>query len=341
MSRYWQAILTSLVLCVGVFALDCDLADAAVAKSVDDDAAAAEISVAPNTVTLGLYLTSLYDFDMAKRSFNAVFWAWFKSSDPAFKPLATVEVTNARTVVNRYDYKQEPSQDGGTVITAAKYYVNITQDWDTVYFPFDRQTLKIYFEDSASDLSAMKFVPDVGNSGIDAPVSIPGWTIERFSVYADDSSYDSNFGSDGASVPSRYSRFVAEISVKRTGMRLFLNIYAGFFVAFLLTFLTYFMDVHSMAGNRIGLCGGAIFASVGNKYIVDNTLPLTSQFTLTDSVELATFSAIVICIITALSVKALEERHTGAAKVINGFFGGTSLIGYIAAIGLMIFKSNV
>jgi hypothetical protein len=234
MSRQTQALLSLVLLCIGVCGWGCKPTQAEVANPVDHQAATAEASPVKNEVKLGLYITSLYDLDMAKRSFNAVFWAWFKSDDSAFKPLETVEVTNARTVVTRYPYRLDLTQKGGGVseaatLTAAKYYVNIAQDWDTVYFPFDRQQLKIYFEDSAADVSEMQFVADAGNSGLDADVTIPGWTIENWRVYTDKSSYNSNFGVAGATVPSLYSRVVAEVTVKRTGLRLFLNIYAGVF----------------------------------------------------------------------------------------------------------------
>ena len=287
----------------------------------------------PAKVKVGLFITQLYDLDMSKRSFSVNFWAWYLHPDKAYKPLDSIEVVNAKSSSVRFPSvtaKDDVAWDGDKkqiFWDQGKYAVTALQDWDITNFPFDRQVLHIQMEDGQNDTTETIFVADKDNSKIDEAVSIPGWKIESLSIEDSDSVYKTTYGDPTLQGSSTYSRITAAITVKREGGRLLCSMFIGFFVAFLLTCLTYFLDTDFMAGARVGMCGGAIFASVGNKYVVDNMLPPVSTFTLADAIEASTFTVIILAILTVVIVRPLREKRPKTAAAINlgalflNFFG--------------------
>ncbi|MEI6558168.1 MAG: hypothetical protein WCO00_07145 [Rhodospirillaceae bacterium] len=311
------------------------------AATVAPPAPAAE----PVKVKVGLFVTQLYDLDMAKRSFSTNFWAWYLHPDKIYKPLETVEIVNAKATTIKFTgvtskddviiggEKKQVFWDQG------KYAVTAFQDWDVTNFPFDRQVLHLQMEDGQNDSSQTALIADVENSKIDSSVSVPGWIIESFKIKARDTVYETTYGDPTLQGTSSYSRVTASITVRREGVRLLGSMFIGFFVAFALTCLTYFLDTDWMAGSRVGMCGGAIFASVGNKYVVDNYLPPVSTFTLADAIEASTFMAIIFSIMVVVLVKAIKEKRPVLADWINhgGFM--INCFGYLTFNGIMIARA--
>ena len=323
------------------------VAPAAVAPPAPPPAAAAEPAAPaePVKVKVGIFLTQLFDLDMAKRSFSANFWVWYLHPDKVYKPLDTVEVVNAKSSSIRFPStttKEEVMWEGEKkpiYWDQGKYSVTAFQDWDITNFPFDRQILHIQMEDGQNDTSQTIFVADAENSKIDDTVSVPGWTIESFKIKSRDSVYKTTYGDPTLQGNSTYSRVTAAITVKREGLRLLLSMFIGFFVAFLLTCLTYFLDTDFMAGARVGMCGGAIFASVGNKYVVDNMLPPVSTFTLADAIEASSFMVIILAILTVVVVRPIRESHPKTAWWINHAALGLNFFGYLGFNGFMIARA--
>lgn len=296
----------------------------------------------PESVKVGLFLTQLYDLDMPRRSFNATFWAWFLHTNENYKPIDTVEIVNAKNSTIRFP-SVTPENDvlwegekSKLFWTQGKYAATLSQDWDITKFPFDQQTLKIMFEDAQNDATQTVFVADSDNSKIDDAVKVPGWQIVSFDVKSGDAVYNTTYGDPTLQGNSTYSRITASILVKRDGIRLLGSMFIGFFVAFCLTFLTYFLDTEFMAGSRIGLCGGAIFASVGNKFVVDTSLPPASTFTLADAIEASTFCAIVFAILIVVLVRATQDRTPRLARGINAAGAVISAGSYITYNSMMI-----
>jgi hypothetical protein len=288
---------------------------------------------APTTVKVGMFINQLYDFDMAKRSYNVTFWAWFLHNNEAYKPQDNIEIVNSKSAVVRY-----PSLDTskGVRFEQAKYFATMMEDWNITGFPFDRQQLHILLEDAQSEVGQVRLVADTENSRIDKAVTVPGWTVESFDVRSEDVTYDTTYGDPTLQGSSTYSRVVGVVTLKRDGLRLLFSTFIGFGVAFLLVMLTFLLEYESMAGPRVGLCAAAVFASVGNKYIVDNLLPPASTFTLADVIEATAFLSIILAALTVVGIQILRPRSARAAHLFNVAMGLLTLAGFFGANGYAI-----
>jgi len=300
----------------------------------------------PNEVRVGVYVTRFNDLDMARRSFDITFWGWYMTTAPDYNPLDTIEITNAKKVSTKFILTQmkEDHPWNGEKATVywhqAKYTANIIKDWDVTNYPFDRQDLIIRLEDAMNDIGSVILVPDNAGSGIDDDVVLPGWTIKSFGVSAEENKYLTNYGDQTGADSGAFSRVVAKMTIEREGCRVFINVFTGFFVSFLLVFITYCMGTNKTGFPRVGVISGAIFAAIGNKSIVDNTLPDSSGFSLADGVELASFAAIVFALAITVVVIWFEERHPRHIKAFNAGAAVLSVIGYVGAIGLLVLRAQ-
>lgn len=290
----------------------------------------------PVSVKTGLFITQLYDFDMAKRSFTTTFWAWFLHNDEKYTPTQTIEITNAKTAQGKFAGLDTSK---GVNWQQVKYNATIQEAWDITHFPFDRQELSIVLEDAQSDVSAVKLVADSANSRIDSSVEVPGWTIEGLTVRDVDVVYNTSYGDPTLQGTSAYSRVVATITMKRHGLRLLLSTFIGFGVAFLLAMLTFPLNFESMGGSRIGLCAAAVFAAIGNKYVVDNMLPPASSFTLADGIQAASFASIFLAAFTVVVMQGLHKSSPRLSRLFNAVMGIGTMVSYLTVNGWLILQA--
>jgi hypothetical protein len=315
------------------------------ASAVAPPDAPAELPPA-NKVKMGLFITQINDLDMAKRSFDVTFWAWYLTPSPDYKPIETIELANAKSIATKFPSVQIKTNfpwEGETATISwhqAKYTATIIKNWNIANYPFDRQELNIYFEDAVNDINSTVLVPDPVNSSIDDDVVIPGWNLKSFQISGSDNEYSTNYGDVTGADKSTYSRTKATIVVQRKGFQILINMFTGFFVSFLLVFITYCMGTHKTGGSRIGLVAAAIFAAVGNKNSVDANLPMSPTFTVVDAIELSSFAAIIFGLSIAVVIIWLEDKYPQGVKALNVLAALASVVGYVGFIGYMVWHAQ-
>lgn len=103
------------------------------------------------------------------------------------------------------------------------------------------------------------------------------------------------------------------------------------YVAWLIAFVCFFIHADSI-DSRFGLSVGALFAVIGNKYIVDSALPETTTFTLVDILhELTLLFILLITSATAYSLKLNKNGLTAKARRFDLVTAITILLLYILA----------
>lgn len=101
------------------------------------------------------------------------------------------------------------------------------------------------------------------------------------------------------------------------------------YISFLLSFLCFFIHNDNIE-SRFSLSVGSLFAVIGNKYIIDSTLPESTSYTLVDSLHVITL--IFVFAVVAGSVYALKQIRNGEKEKARRFdliIGAVLLLGYI------------
>lgn len=172
--------------------------------------------------------------------------------------------------------------------------------WKIGNFPFDRQTLRFSIENSQFDAHSLVFVPDTVGQYFDPRFTLRDWTIDSCVLSTNTRAYETGFGDESLARPhTEYSTFRAWLSIRRSAGELFWKIFLGMYIAFLLAYVCFYIHPDGM-DSRFGLSVGALFAVIGNKYIIDSALPESTSFTLVDTLHGLTLFAI-FTIITAMA----------------------------------------
>ena len=260
----------------------------------------------PDTVKIGTYMISLHDFDFRDKQYNARFWLWAVYKNPKISFKEDVEIPNAKSI--NTDEIIEDTLPGRKWVQM-KLNCTMKQDWEIDHFPFDKQELKIYVENSKFDKRSLVLVADTIGRFYDPKITVDGWEIEHFMVKTGTSHYQTGFGDETIAKPeSDYSHLEITIHLQRQAWGLFFKLFLGMYVAFAISFVSFFIDPQHV-DPRFGLPVGGLFASVGNKYVIDSYLPDASILTIVDKLHGLTF--IMIFLIIAFSAVSLRYEETG------------------------------
>jgi hypothetical protein len=281
----------------------------------------------PDTVDIGAYMMSVHDINFHDKEYTARFWLWFLYKNKNFDFVRQLDITNAKSI----DQPQVLDDSlNGKKYSMLKMKCTMKENWNVEDFPFDKQHLKIQIENSLYDRNSLVFKPDVKGSKFDVDEALVGWDIRNFKVEAIDNVYETGFGDNRPGRDNQvFSAFVISMDIDRNAWGLFLKIFVGMYIAFLIAMVSFAPHPDELEP-RFGLPVGGLFAAVGNKYIIDSILPESTTFTLVDSLHAITFFTIfAILVVSAICLKLIDREKKELALQVNRI--GARLIGLIYA----------
>lgn len=235
--------------------------------------------VKPDTVRIGIYITSIHDIDFKQKEYTANFWVWLKYKNKEFDFYNNLEIPQAKTVSKSF-VTVDSSSD--RIYMQMKLQCVMKDSWKISNFPFDRQNLRISFENSQFDSRYLVFLPDTVGEHYDRRFTLRGWLIDSCLISTGTKIYETGFGDEELAKPrTEYSSFRTRLVIKREATGLFWKMFLGMYIAFLIAYVCFYIHADGM-DSRFGLGVGALFAVIGNKYIIDSALPESSSFTLVD-----------------------------------------------------------
>ena len=284
--------------------------------------------VKPDTVKVGIYITSIHDIDFKQKEYNVNFWLWLKYKNKAFDFLQNLEIPNAKSFTR--SYSTVDSSNGG-IYMVMKLQCAMKDSWKIGNFPFDRQKLRIFFENSQFDSKAMVFVADTVGNHFDPRFTLSGWTIDSCRLSVGTKAYETAFGDESIGKPHmEYSSFRIVLGIKRDAGGLFWKMFLGMYIAFLIAYTCFYIHADGV-DSRFGLSVGALFAVIGNKYIIDSALPESTSFTLVDTLHgLTLFFIFAVITATAWSMKLVKSNKIKEANRFDMIMAQVLLVLYVA-----------
>lgn len=281
----------------------------------------------PDTVHTGIYITSIHDIDFKQKEYTVTFWLWMKYKNKAFDFIQNLEVPMAKTVTK--SYATIDSSDNRIYILM-KLQCVMKDSWKIDKFPFDRQKLRLSIENSQFDSESLVFAVDTVGRQFDPRYTISGWNIDSFQVYSRVKEYETDFGDKSLLKPhTEYSAFRVSMQLERQAIGLFWKMFLGMYVAFLIAYVCFFIHAEN-AAERFGLAVGALFAVIGNKYVIDSSLPESTTFTLVDTLHGITLLFIFAVILFSIySLKLSRSYKTTRANTFDLVVGQVLLVIYL------------
>jgi hypothetical protein len=292
----------------------------------------------PDTVKTGIYITSIHDIDFKQKEYTITFWLWLKYKNKDFDFMQNLEVPQAKTVTR--SFATIDSSDN-QIYLLMKMQCVMKDSWTIQNFPFDHQRLRLTLENSQFDSRSMVFEADTLGKNYNPRYTLRGWKIDSCNISVGIKKYETAFGDPSFTVPhSEYSSYRAIIHISRDASGLFWKMFLGMYIAFLIAYVCFYIHPDGI-DSRFGLSVGALFAVIGNKYIIDSSLPETKSFTLVDSLHgITLFYIFAIIAANAYSLKLVKENKFRKRKRFDIIIAQLFLLSYLAINIYLIVKAN-
>ena len=290
-----------------------------------------------DTVKVGIYITSIHDIDFKQKEYATTFWLWLKYKNPKLDFVNNLEVSNAKSVEKTF-FTIDTS--GDRISLQMKLQCVLKDSWTIANFPFDHQKIRIILENSQFDASSMVFVPDTAGKSFDPRYTLRGWDIDSCIITTGTRTYQTAFGNEAAlKQESEFSVFRVRLSITREAGGLFMKIFMGMYLAFLISYVCFYIHADSM-DSRFGLSVGSLFAVVGNKYIVDSSLPDSATFTLVDTLHSITLLFILLVIgANAYSLRLIKQNQIPKSVRFDNRTGLVLLLLYVVSNAWFIWQA--
>jgi hypothetical protein len=286
----------------------------------------------PDTVKTGIYITSIHDIDFKQNEYTVNLWLWMKYKKKEFDFVQNLEIPQAKSFTKLYSTVDTTK---GRIYLLMKLQCVMKDSWKINNFPFDRQRLRLGLENSQFDSKALIFVPDTVGNNFDPRFTLRGWNIDSFDVSSNTKMYETAFGDENIAKPhTEYSSYRVKIGIKRDASELFWKMFLGMYVAFLISYICFYIHADNI-DSRFGLSVGSLFAAIGNKYIIDSSLPESTSFTLVDLLHGVTL--FFISVIVASSVYSLRLVKQNKLKEANRFDFVMAQVLLLCYVGLNIY----
>lgn len=278
----------------------------------------------PETVKTGIYITSIHDIDFRQKEYSINFWVWFNYKTADFNFVKYLEIPQAKSVKVLYSADSlivDTTTGDSAHYVLLKLQCVMKDSWKIVNFPFNHQSLRFSIENAQYDSTQLVFAKDTLGKSFDPHAlmdygtdSLRGWHINPDSVKITigTKEYETTFGDPTVSDPHGvYSAYKVKIGISRNAWGLFWKIFLGMYVSFLIAYATFYIHSDSIEA-RFGLTVGALFAVIGNKYVIESSLPESSIFTLVDALHGVTL-IFILCVVVATTV-VLKLNKEGKTK---------------------------
>jgi hypothetical protein len=251
-------------------------------------------------VNIGIYLDGIENVSIKDSYWQATFYVWFRwKGDKSLDPGKTFQLIDAK--IEKKELLDNYVGPDGINYQNYKVTAKMTKFFNTTRVPLDDHMLNIYVEDSASDVSRMRYVAD-SSTNISSRVKVPGYSITGIASVVKPHTYKTTYGDPRMAEGKRttYSEYTFAVSIKRATMGVYFKLFIGLFAGVILTLGSFFIRP-SDTGPRFGLPSAAYFGAVANTYMVSSLMPSTGQFGLSDLVTGIGLVTISLCVVATLT----------------------------------------
>lgn len=292
----------------------------------------------PDTVHTGVYITSIHDINFKEKEYSLNLWLWLKYKNKDFDFVKNLEIPQAKSFTTSFS---TVDSTGGIMYVLMKLQCVMKDSWTINNFPFDHQTLRFSIENSQFDSNSLVFKADTLGKQFDPRFTIRGWNIDSLTVTTGIKAYETTFGDESLDKPhTEYSNFKVRIKLDRDAMGIFWKMFLGMYVAFLIAYMCFYIHVDYI-DSRFGLSVGALFAVIGNKYIIDSALPESTTFTLVDMLHGITLIFIVAVIsATSYSLVLIKQNKVAKAQKFDKLCAWVVLLAYLVVNAFFIYSAT-
>ncbi|MCC7440996.1 MAG: hypothetical protein IT285_05160 [Bdellovibrionales bacterium] len=289
----------------------------ALGSSVFGAAMAAE----PMPVTVGAYVNDIHHVDLGTHSFSIDLYVWFRWQSAKLDPSESVEFMNA---FEQWGHTHSRTFDAPIRLPSGERYQvlriqgRFSRKLDLSLFPFDRQELRVQWEDSRSDGGEIQFVVDPDGVAINPEIRLPGFLVQPPRLTIDSMDYPTRFGDTREAIGrSTFDRVSLVVPVQRPrftyAVKYLIPLLCVIFCAALMFF---FRPSHVDA--RVGIGITALLTLVALQITLNEDLPEIDYLVLMDKIYLGAYLFVIAGLATVVRTTwKMDGRGWNEAKAIR------------------------
>lgn len=203
---------------------------------------------------------------------------------------------------------------GRKIVTRLSLKVIIFKEFEVENYPFEGQHIQVKLYDAAFNVSKLVFKLDQRMTlpGRRSDTLEDGWTI--FKIRDSAICRDADISGDEKNM---FSSMTVDVDMHRDHtVSLFLKLFTGMYIAFLIAFASLFIDVEAM-DSRFALLVGGLFGAIGNKYVTESMLPQSPRFCMADWLHTMTIFFIFLIVVSSLvSLRLRTDRFNRLTRTV-------------------------
>lgn len=267
-------------------------------------------------VYAGIDINEISNLNISRSSYTLDFYLWFRFKGEFDD--SNIEFTNAANEI-KLDHPITETRDRDITVRAYHVKADFKSDFDFHAYPFGKQILRIHFHHLFRKKSKLIFVPDVlglsgfhdkKNAGKQILHATTGWTVDDISLYQDILSRASD-----PDIPdvlnyrttTSYSRFNAEIRIKRKGFSFVLRKFLPIILVGLTLYCIYFIPSGCHKIRIVILIGGLITTVLHHTKLLSD-ISAIGYFTAIEYACFTIYALIILSVLITISIFMLYKK---------------------------------
>lgn len=265
-------------------------------------------------VKVGIYPIDVYDIDYKANSYAMTAYVWMQWNGD-IDPTSTLEFTNAiedwaQLRTNLYEEPQElPNGDKYMIMRLNAHFY---QPFDLRNYPLDTQRLTVDIEDSGGTLESLVYVPDMERSGLDAGLTVPGWTIAGLKAEELVHDYGTDFGDANLVDGNVFSAVFYSIEMRRNQNYFVWKLLFPLIIVLITCWVALLLNPRWVE-LRTGIPFTALLAVVFLQMSYADALPEVAELVLMDKIYVLTYVLVIATLIQVVArTRTLREDSSDA-----------------------------
>ena len=265
----------------------------------------------PELVEVGVWPTVIYNLDVHSNTYYMTAYVWLIWKGD-IDPSETAEFVNN---VESWGFTKVKTFPKPTTFADGRHYQCLRiegrffQPFSLKRFPLEHHTISLSLEDNTYTVDKVIYRFDQKNSGLDAALNIPGWTIKKWTGTAGIHHYPTNLGDQSVGTAgSDYGTITFKVEVTRP-VNFFLWKMMLPVVIILLANWTALLLHPTQLASRVAMTGTALLTTVFLEQGYTSNLPEVNYLVLMDKIYVVVYLLIIASLVQVVIQGALEKKH--------------------------------
>ena len=302
--------------------------------------ASAEAPGDAQVVKVGMYVNTVYQLEVESSTYYLDAYLWFKWRGD-IDPTATLEITN---LVEEWGAMVTPLNEEATTLPDGSLYKimkvegRFMQPFILADYPLDRQKLSVYIEDNTYGSDQLVYEMDAEGSGYGHMLSIPGWSIEKWSSQVLTHDYGSFFGAEGAGGTAVYSTLRFDLEIARPVNFFLFKLLLPLLIILAASWMVLVLHPR-LVDARTALPGMGLLTAVFMQQAYSDGLPEVGYLVLIDKIYAVAYALIVLTLLRAIWTSRHDfetDVSVAEARRIDRTLLAAQVAAFAAAIALIL-----